>query len=200
MHPLEKTGGDPIAVGPALPGRNGSARTGKALPRTGRSGGDRAAIEVSTQRLMARVQRMLARGNAESVDTRPRSGFRDPPAGAQFVLPRDVCAPRLARIALRDLVASHGWPQARDAELVVSELIANAVEHGVGRITLTLWLADGRIHGEVTDAGTGAPPRPAGHGEDSIGGRGLTIVAALSDRWGTAQSTSRVWFEIAGQT
>jgi anti-sigma regulatory factor (Ser/Thr protein kinase) len=140
---------------------------------------------------------MLARGNAESVDTRPRSGFRDPPPGAHFTLPRDECAPRLARIALRDLVESHGWPHSGDAELVVSELIANAVEHGVGRITLTLWLAEGRIHGEVTDAGTGAPASPAGHADDSIGGRGLMIVGALCDRWGSAEKTSRVWFEIA---
>ncbi|HZI92578.1 MAG TPA: ATP-binding protein [Thermoleophilaceae bacterium] len=112
-------------------------------------------------------------------------------------MPRDVRAPHIARVALRDLLASRGWPPAGDAELIVSELVANAVMHGVGQIALTLWLAEGRIRGEVADAGLGPPPRPPGPGEGSIGGRGLAIVDSLSDRWGTASSTGRVWFETA---
>jgi len=130
-------------------------------------------------------------------DSSPRSDLEDPRTSVYFSLPRDVRAPRFARVALRDLLASHEWPRADDAELIISELVANAVQHGVGQITLTLWLAEGRIHGEVSDAGTGTRPRPVPPGEDSIGGRGLTLVDALSDRWGTGETTSRVWFEIA---
>jgi len=80
---------------------------------------------------------------------------------------------------------------------VISELVANAVEHGAGPITLTLWLTEGRIRGEVADAGTGAPPAPVESSEDSERGRGLTLVDALSERWGAAETASRVWFETA---
>ena len=118
------------------------------------------------------------------------------PPSATFALPRDVRAPYVARIVLRDLLASRAWASAKDAELVVSELVANAVEHGAGEIALTLWLAEGRIRGEVTDTGTGPPPRLPGPDEVATGGRGLMIVDALSDRWGAAGSPSRVWFEM----
>ena len=132
-----------------------------------------------------------------SADTGPRSCFSDPRPSAHVPLPRHVSAPRLARTALRSLLASRGWPPAQDAELVISELVANAVEHGAGPITLTLWLTEGRIRGEVADAGTGAPPAPVESSEDSERGRGLTLVDALSERWGAAETASRVWFETA---
>lgn len=128
---------------------------------------------------------------------RPRSGFREAPPSASFALPRDVRAPRLARVALRDLLASRGWSQADDADLVLSELVANAVVHGVGQITLTLWLAAGRIHGEVADRGSGIQPPPADRNHGLVGTRGLGIVDALTDRWGVADGASRVWFEFA---
>ena len=121
----------------------------------------------------------------------------DPPPTAHVPLPRSVSAPRVARAALRKLLASHGRAPATDAELVVSELVANAVEHGAGRITLTLWLVEGRIRGEVADAGTGARRTPATPPEGSDRGRGLLIVDALSERWGAAENTGRVWFETA---
>jgi len=106
----------------------------------------------------------------------------------------------MARLALRNLLAQCAWPPAEDAELILSELVANAVQHGAGEIALALWLAEGRIRGEVADAGPGPPPRPLRPGKDAVGGRGLVIVDALSDRWGAAESTSHVWFEIASQS
>jgi len=106
----------------------------------------------------------------------------------------------MARLALRNLLALCAWPPAEDAELILSELVANAVQHGAGEIALALWLAEGRIRGEVADAGPGPPPRPLRPGKDAVGGRGLVIVDALSDRWGAAESTSHVWFEIASQS
>jgi len=80
---------------------------------------------------------------------------------------------------------------------VVSELVANAVEHGVGQVTLTLWLDEGRLRGEVADAGTGTPASPMPSQAAPDRGRGLMIVDALSERWGAAENTSRVWFETA---
>lgn len=86
-----------------------------------------------------------------------------------------------------------------DAELVLTELISNAVQYAFplsgDRIeigyargdTLALWVVDG-------GSGTGAPQRTdadmfAAHG------RGLTIVSSLADDWGVHQRAGsvRVW-------
>jgi anti-sigma regulatory factor (Ser/Thr protein kinase) len=69
--------------------------------------------------------------------------------------------------------------------LVVSELMTNAVVHGSGDDEIQLDLALHRDYACVTIHNLGAPvelaklrqPRPGG-------GRGLEIVAAVSDRWG----------------
>lgn len=69
-----------------------------------------------------------------------------------------------------------------DAQLVASELIANAVLHGRGPITLSLAASEGGVALEVrdrggTDAFDPGAPMPA---QDSSGGRGLPIVRALA--------------------
>uniref|UniRef100_UPI0038B3D1CF ATP-binding protein n=1 Tax=Nonomuraea cypriaca TaxID=1187855 RepID=UPI0038B3D1CF len=85
-----------------------------------------------------------------------------------------------------------------DAQLIVSELVTNAVNalgfqdnrtrmgvilasQSLIRITITELAYELSI--EVWDGGQGAPKqRPAGI--DSINGRGLEIVAALAKKWG----------------
>lgn len=99
-----------------------------------------------------------------------------------------------ARSFTRHTLTSWGMAElADDAELVMTELLANAVRHawpaceesGAGPAALGLWLlaeADGCMC-VVTDPSTAVPvvrqPGPAG--ED---GRGLHVVHALSDHWG----------------
>ena len=76
-----------------------------------------------------------------------------------------------------------------DIELVVSELVTNAMLHGVGQIRLRLEVGDGRVSVGVLDGGA-APNRPAGPvadadtGQGAEGGRGLALVALLSSEWG----------------
>jgi anti-sigma regulatory factor (Ser/Thr protein kinase) len=89
---------------------------------------------------------------------------------------------------------------ADDAELVVSELMTNAVRATRGTppaASVALYLAadHDRLTLLVWDASP-EPPQPRPHPEDSAGGRGLEIVQALSDRWGTwapVQSGKVVW-------
>lgn len=85
------------------------------------------------------------------------------------------------------------WASGRDdgvvfaLELVVSELVTNAVRHGAGPITLTLADVSGGIRVGVHDLGTRGPE--ARHPDHrSPGGRGLQVVEQLSWDWGVERS------------
>ncbi|MFI6689347.1 SpoIIE family protein phosphatase [Streptomyces sp. NPDC050485] len=68
-------------------------------------------------------------------------------------------------------------------ELILSELVTNAIRYGSAPITLRL-LYDRTIICEVSDSSSTAPHlRYAA--DDDEGGRGLFLVARLSERWGT---------------
>src|SRR4051794_28010979 len=81
-------------------------------------------------------------------------------------------------------------------ELVVSELVTNAVRHGPHEL-ITLRLAmdpDGSIGGEVEDQGHGVvairetPPLE--------GGLGLVVVDQLTSAWGVYPDSTQVWFRL----
>jgi anti-sigma regulatory factor (Ser/Thr protein kinase) len=119
-------------------------------------------------------------------------------------LPGGLTSARQARSAVRQALATWGMHDpSGDAELLASELAANAAEYGRGPIHLALHhhaQPGGRraITCEVTDTSPGLPqPRQAG--PDGERGRGLAIVAALADgsgvRAGPDGKTS--WFTLA---
>ncbi|MEV6129466.1 SpoIIE family protein phosphatase [Streptomyces violaceusniger] len=74
------------------------------------------------------------------------------------------------------------------AELLVSELVANAIRHGRGPIGLRLLRSEELIC-EVTD-GSLTTPRIRHASETDEGGRGLQLVSALSQRWGTRYTST----------
>jgi anti-sigma regulatory factor (Ser/Thr protein kinase) len=110
-------------------------------------------------------------------------------------------ASREARNAAR--VVLQGWavpsPLVDDAILVISELVTNAVRHAGTASTLELQLGQTgeRLRISLTDDSDREPRlrplRPAA--ED---GRGLAILAALSDRWGVEPRLGgkQVWWEV----
>ncbi|MEU5595104.1 SpoIIE family protein phosphatase [Streptomyces sp. NPDC020298] len=69
------------------------------------------------------------------------------------------------------------------AELILSELITNAIRHGAGPIRVRL-LYDRALICEVSDASNTAPHLRRAASTDE-GGRGLFLVAQLSRSWGT---------------
>lgn len=100
---------------------------------------------------------------------------------------------RLARLLAAEQLRT--WPVSADvaerAEPIVAELAANAALHGRVpgrdfRLTLTLDEAVGTLRIEVTDArGEKLPVLQPPPPPDRESGRGLLLVAALADRWGT---------------
>jgi anti-sigma regulatory factor (Ser/Thr protein kinase) len=85
-----------------------------------------------------------------------------------------------------------------DVEVVVSELVTNAVLAGSLMLQLYLDSGPGRLRIEVSDDAAGWPARRDTSPADDHG-RGLTIVAALSSRWGVRQDggAKAVWAELA---
>ncbi|MGW0707351.1 SpoIIE family protein phosphatase [Streptomyces sp. NPDC002643] len=72
---------------------------------------------------------------------------------------------------------------AMTTELIVSELVTNALRHAAAPIRLRL-LRDARLTCEVFDASSTAPRLRHARSLDE-GGRGLFLVAQLTHRWGT---------------
>jgi serine/threonine-protein kinase RsbW len=82
--------------------------------------------------------------------------------------------------------------QAAEVVLVVSELVANAIEHGHGTVTLRLWHTDSDLCVEVIDDNP-APARLRAAGDDDEFGRGLLLVAALCRNWGASDDGRATW-------
>lgn len=95
--------------------------------------------------------------------------------------------------------------RAYDVVLCVSELVTNALVHGVppgrGFLLRLLPYGDG-VRVEVHDSGDGVPAVPQGEGPDpGEGGRGLLLVSELADKWGVGERDPGkiVWCEFAGE-
>ncbi|NJP45726.1 SpoIIE family protein phosphatase [Streptomyces sp. PRB2-1] len=72
-------------------------------------------------------------------------------------------------------------------ELVISELVTNAIRHGRQPVRLRLIKDDASLFCEVSDGSNTAPHLRRARVLDE-GGRGLLLVAQLTDRWGTRQT------------
>jgi two-component sensor histidine kinase len=109
-------------------------------------------------------------------------------------------APAQARRAVRQVVSQLVAPDvAHTAELLVSELVTNAVTHGTGRVRLMIDCANHCLSITVSDDESAAPQiqpeRPL-----SDGGRGLRMIESLASSWGVTQRLDRpgkdVWFRL----
>jgi anti-sigma regulatory factor (Ser/Thr protein kinase) len=117
----------------------------------------------------------------------------------RITLPAGTMAVPTARRFTSDTLLDWRLPdRAREiTELVVSELVGNAVEHGGGRAELVISLLADTVRVDVLDHDRQPPvvrsPEPIGDRH-----RGLLIVAALSTRWGTHRvgTGKSVWAEL----
>ena len=83
------------------------------------------------------------------------------------------------------------------AELLVSELVTNAVRYAQGKIGLRLVLEGGLVCEVLDDSA--ALPRLRHPDDEDERGRGLQVVSQLSQRWGARRTASGkvVWCELA---
>ncbi|EGX59503.1 hypothetical protein SZN_12258 [Streptomyces zinciresistens K42] len=120
-------------------------------------------------------------------------------------VPNDVRAVTVSRRTLRLILTMHGLIGLVDtAELLATELVANAVRHTKGPAALRVRWSAGVLRIGAWDADP-EPPRPpaelANLG-DAEEGRGLALVRACADLWGWQPLTrdgnrgKYVWCEL----
>ncbi|MFF8970540.1 SpoIIE family protein phosphatase [Streptomyces sp. NPDC014995] len=114
-----------------------------------------------------------------------------------WTLPREPRSVGRAREYARGQLLSWDMePLVDTTELLVSELVTNALRYGEGEIRLRL-LLDRTLVCEVWDAGLVQPRRRRARDTDE-GGRGLQLVGLLSAAWGSRRTPrgKTVWFEL----
>ncbi|WP_326700719.1 ATP-binding protein [Streptomyces sp. NBC_01754] len=115
----------------------------------------------------------------------------------------DLPAVGEVRGALREFLRHRSGPEETDtAELLLSELVTNALIHTRNGAAVTVTSAPGRLRVEVRDFVTRQAPAPyVPNADDGTHGRGLLLVRSLADSWGvTAQALGKVvWFELTGE-
>ncbi|MEU8990445.1 SpoIIE family protein phosphatase [Streptomyces sp. NPDC048558] len=131
-----------------------------------------------------------------------RTRLLDPEQVAEWEVPENPAAvPRIRAEATRRL---EGWGLGEAAfttELILSELVTNAIRYGKSPIGLRLLHDRDSLICEVGD-GTSTSPHLRHAAFTDEGGRGLFLVAQLSRRWGT-RYTDRgkiIWAEQALDT
>ena len=106
----------------------------------------------------------------------------------------------MARTVIRDeLPEGLPPPVVADAELLTSELVSNSVRHAGLRpgdaLDLSVQLRPELLRVGVLDDGSGFEKGVVSR--DKLGGWGLVLVEAISDRWGVNRGNrTEVWFEI----
>ena len=151
----------------------------------------------------ALLESLLAPGAAREDDVAILVATLTAPGSAayQLLLTRGAESVREARRFVARTFAGAGWADQRDiAELLVSEIATNAIRYGTPPYEVTIDVRGDVVEVAVSDDDPN-PPRPV----DSLGdelaesGRGLALVAALADEWGTRTRSGgkTVWFTLS---
>ncbi|MFL5793327.1 MAG: ATP-binding protein, partial [Actinomycetota bacterium] len=122
------------------------------------------------------------------------------PEPARITLPRSPSSVAEARRFIAARAAAWSFPDPAREQLVLigSELVTNAVLHARTELVLTLELRRDRVRISVRDHSQ-APATLRHYRADALTGRGLGVVAALSDNWGVSAASDGkvVWAELA---
>jgi anti-sigma regulatory factor (Ser/Thr protein kinase) len=119
---------------------------------------------------------------------------------ASIDLPPSPISVPTARHLVDELLRAWHVPHDRqDAALLVTELVSNVVDHAgsTANFTLELTLSDAWLRVSVAD-GSAIQPIVREMSQDRPRGRGMIMVQAIADRWGSEEHRGgkRVWFEL----
>jgi serine phosphatase RsbU (regulator of sigma subunit)/anti-sigma regulatory factor (Ser/Thr protein kinase) len=117
---------------------------------------------------------------------------------AEMVLGNEPDAVPHARRFAREALAGERRMTIEDAELIVSELVTNAVLHGRAPATLRVSRTPEKVRVEVEDASRDLPVRMRSS-DEAMTGRGLDMIAALASSWGVEVGPTGgkiVWAEL----
>jgi anti-sigma regulatory factor (Ser/Thr protein kinase) len=159
-----------------------------------------AALKAENKDLRAEIAGLQPAARSHRSDDAPDLQFG---RLAEIALPTGSGAPGAARMiiahCLGGLVSQRTLP---DVQLLVSELVANGVQHGELRdgdmVLVRVYLAAETLRLEIENPGTAGvvASSPPGRGHDRDG-YGLDLVDRLAARWGVSRADStNVWFEM----
>lgn len=117
---------------------------------------------------------------------------------ASWPLRRELTSVREARQLVTAQLGDWAADDLTDtAELLVSELVTNALRHTRGPLRLNLRLRDYRLLCEVEDTESAGPVRNVAD-PDAEGGRGIELLELLADAWGSIRTATgkTTWFEL----
>lgn len=123
------------------------------------------------------------------------------PSTLQLTLKGEKLDARAARRAVLEVVGDNGSIQfVRDAVLLTSELVSNAVIHTEQgcAVTVAFDRREQRLRVEVADSSEELPTMASRSDQGRIGGLGLVLVENVATRWGaTPTATGKtMWFEL----
>jgi anti-sigma regulatory factor (Ser/Thr protein kinase) len=107
----------------------------------------------------------------------------------------------VARAFVRDVLSGWGLTELEaDACLVASELVTNGLRHGGGAESITLTANNRYLQVAVADRVAMRSPRRLYQDLTAEGGRGIALVEAVADTWGTTRPRARqgkaVWCKL----
>ncbi|MEV5956759.1 ATP-binding protein [Streptomyces sp. NPDC051987] len=120
---------------------------------------------------------------------------------ASWPLRRELVSARRARRLVTAQLGEWAVDDLADtAELLVSELVTNALRHTRGPLRLNLRLRDSRLLCEVEDTESAGPARAVAD-PDAENGRGIELVDLLADAWGSVRTATgkTMWFELRAE-
>jgi anti-sigma regulatory factor (Ser/Thr protein kinase) len=115
-----------------------------------------------------------------------------------FSLRRDPTEAREARRLVARACDGLAHDVVEIAQLLTTELVTNALDHGAGEITLGIARSDDDLRIDVGDAAPGHP-RPSPALPEQTRGRGMLLVESLAAGWGVeppSEGGKRVWFRL----
>ena len=116
----------------------------------------------------------------------------------RLVLPPEPRSASKARAFARDFVAASGAVTDPDVvELLVSELVTNAVLHARTSIIVNIAIVRGGVRVEVADESASSVSQ-RNYSADATTGRGVGLVDVLATDWGIRSHAygKTVWFEV----